>query len=422
LVINTGQRQLSVVDLATGRSVLVDASGVNKTLGVRFNLALTETPILAVHGYSAVAVYEFRGQRDPQLLGKVAIAPQVYHPALAEVDMDRLGTLAWTGRGDGVIAARGGRQEYSIFDYRPDDSPVLRKRLDFDSCTSGLDRYTGMEIDVVTLNGRIRTPEPSRTAPPPPSPTKTALPTSTPMEVTPSPTPMSTHTPTATATSRTSLTPRPVYLPIVLVEVCTPNRQRVDVALVVDASTTMRNDRTQVGRTKLSAAVEAASGFIDAMSMPRDQAAVVIFNEDAHVLQGLTGRRADVKQALREIPHRVRELTRIDLGIEAGHIELIGANRTPQNRPVMIVLTDGLSNPVPASVAVRKALDAQRDGITIFTIGLGTEDELNVPELREMASKPEYFFHAPDGEDLRAIYREIAAEIPCPAEEFWGSR
>ena len=184
----------------------------------------------------------------------------------------------------------------------------------------------------------------------------------------------------------------------------------------------MRDDRTQAGRTKLSAAVEAASGFVDAMSMPRDQAAVVVFNEDAPVLQGLTGRRADVKQGLREIPHRVRELTRIDLGIEAGHIELVGANRNPMNRPVMIVLTDGLSNPVPASTAVRKAQDAQRDGITIFTIGLGKDDELNVPELREIASKPEYFYRAPDGEDLLAIYREIAAEIPCPKEAFWGRR
>ena len=78
--------------------------------------------------------------------------------------------------------------------------------------------------------------------------------------------------------------------------------------------------------------------------------------------------------------------------------------------------------PVPASLAVRKALDAQRDGITIFTIGLGKDDELNVPELCEMASNPEYFYHAPDGGDLLAIYREIAAEIPCPSDAFWGGR
>jgi hypothetical protein len=88
----------------------------------------------------------------------------------------------------------------------------------------------------------------------------------------------------------------------------------------------------------------------------------------------------------------------------------------------MIVLTDGLANPVPASVAVSKALVARGDSITIFTIGLGRDHELNVAELREMASKPDYYFHAPDGEDLLAIYDQIAAEIPCPSDSFWGRR
>jgi|GEM_PF-5489404 hypothetical protein len=50
------------------------------------------------------------------------------------------------------------------------------------------------------------------------------------------------------------------------------------------------------------------------------------------------------------------------------------------------------------------------------------DDDFNVPELREMAPKPEYFYRAPDGEDLLAIYAEIADEIPCPAEAFWGGR
>ena len=88
----------------------------------------------------------------------------------------------------------------------------------------------------------------------------------------------------------------------------------------------------------------------------------------------------------------------------------------------MIVLTDGLANPEPASTAVRRAQAAKDDGITIFTIGLGEADELNIVELAQMASRPEYFYRAPDGEDLLAIYRTIAVEIPCPAEAYWGRR
>ena len=88
----------------------------------------------------------------------------------------------------------------------------------------------------------------------------------------------------------------------------------------------------------------------------------------------------------------------------------------------MILLTDGLANPEPASTAVQRAQAAKDDHITIFTIGVGKTTNLNVVELALMASRPEYFYLAPDGEDLAAIYRAIAVEIPCPAGQYWGRR
>jgi hypothetical protein len=39
-----------------------------------------------------------------------------------------------------------------------------------------------------------------------------------------------------------------------------------------------------------------------------------------------------------------------------------------------------------------------------------------------MASRPDYFYVAPDAEQLAGIYRGIAVAIPCPAESFWGRR
>ena len=62
------------------------------------------------------------------------------------------------------------------------------------------------------------------------------------------------------------------------------------------------------------------------------------------------------------------------------------------------------------------------DGIRLFAVGLGRQGELDIPELEAMASDPTDFRHAPDGEDLTAIYRAIAVEIPCPAIRHWGSR
>jgi len=94
--------------------------------------------------------------------------------------------------------------------------------------------------------------------------------------------------------------------------------------------------------------------------------------------------------------------------------------RRPGNKPVMIVLTDGLANPVGPEVAVAEAQSAKADDITIFTIGLG--DELDVWALAAMASKTTYFYRVFDAEDLAAIYLSIAVEIPCPAGRFWGGR
>jgi hypothetical protein len=59
-------------------------------------------------------------------------------------------------------------------------------------------------------------------------------------------------------------------------------------------------------------------------------------------------------------------------------------------------------------------------GVTVFTIGLGSELERDA--LRSMASRPRDFYEAPDGEDLAAIYAQIAVEIPCPPSRWWGRR
>jgi len=56
----------------------------------------------------------------------------------------------------------------------------------------------------------------------------------------------------------------------------------------------------------------------------------------------------------------------------------------------------------------------------VFTIGLGRDVE--EAELAAMASGPGYYHHAPDAEALAGIYRRIAVDLPCPAEQFWGGR
>jgi secreted protein with Ig-like and vWFA domain len=86
----------------------------------------------------------------------------------------------------------------------------------------------------------------------------------------------------------------------------------------------------------------------------------------------------------------------------------------------MVVLTDGHANPDPVDLAVAQAQAAKQAGITVFTIGLGGDVELDA--LERMASRSEYSYRAPTADALAAIYRAIAVSIPCPSGGFWGRR
>ena len=67
-------------------------------------------------------------------------------------------------------------------------------------------------------------------------------------------------------------------------------------------------------------------------------------------------------------------------GLEAAGEALESDSRIITNQPVVILLTDGRSNPRPASEAVDEAARLKANGVVIFTIGLGAElDELGVP-------------------------------------------
>jgi Mg-chelatase subunit ChlD len=248
--------------------------------------------------------------------------------------------------------------------------------------------------------------------PPTDTPTNTPVPptdtpTNTPVPPTNTPVP-----PTATRT------PGPAYLPILLREQCDPTTQRADVALVIDASSSMEEPAAG-GTTKMVAAIDAARTFLSELQLTQgDQAAVVWFNGSARLEQQLTNDRAALDAALGRIT--TANFTRIDLGIKLAREELASPRRLPANTGVMIVLTDGRANPVPVDVAVEEARLAKEAGVQIFTIGLG--QDLDTEALMEIASKPEWYYYSPDAGDLDEIYRTIAASIPCPPDAYWGKR
>jgi Mg-chelatase subunit ChlD len=160
----------------------------------------------------------------------------------------------------------------------------------------------------------------------------------------------------------------------------------------------------------------------------RDQVAIVGFNDRAWTEVGLTDERAAAEAALGRLPDGIAEGTRLDLALDEGRKAMGVGPRLQPNQPVIILLTDGLPNRVPfgpgtihpdcptqeCSVLKYAAL-AKEGGVRLYTIGLGEQSDVLKALLEEAATAPDHYYFAPDGEDLEAIYRQIAGRFDiCP--------
>jgi len=258
--------------------------------------------------------------------------------------------------------------------------------------TDGLDRP-----------GRLRFPVPVvEVLGVPPTPTKTSTPF-------PTATPRPTVTPTATDTAAP---PPPIYLPILLRQRCEDETVRADVAMVMDTSGSMLLPASEGSpQTRLAAAVEAAKRSVDILlALAGNRIAIVSFNEEAAIVAPLTSDRAALIAALDGLT--TLQGTRIDKGLDRGREALTADPGSPNSR-VMVLLTDGRATGVETPTVEAAAAAAKAASIRIFTIGLGSEDDIDVALMRAIASDPEYYFPAPNAVDLAKIYEQIAYTIKC---------
>ncbi len=242
-----------------------------------------------------------------------------------------------------------------------------------------------------------------------PTPTATLVPSATPTVEVP---------PTPTATLVPTPEPGEVYLPRlykdpepVPTKKCEPSQQTVDVVLAVDISTSM-NEPAPGGKSKLQWAIDAAAEFVAKMKA-QDQVAVVAFSAAADLASPLTVDKARVTAALRGLVGAGVTGTRIDLGLSYALDELESVRHASDHTRAVVLVTDGLQTGGGGNDAVRAvAAQLRSRQITVVTIGIG--DDVDATLLREVASKPEYYYPAPSADQLLDIYREIAQYIACP--------
>ena len=160
----------------------------------------------------------------------------------------------------------------------------------------------------------------------------------------------------------------------------------------------------------------------------QDQVAIVGFNGEAWTSIRLSDDRPAVNAAISDLESKISEGTRLDLALEEGQSVFEAGERLQPNEPVMILLTDGLPNQVPFGpgsphpecdaqecTVLKFASVAKSKGTRIYTIGLGLDDDVLRPLMESVATDSSMYYHAPDGEDLAGIYRQIAGRISeCP--------
>jgi len=211
--------------------------------------------------------------------------------------------------------------------------------------------------------------------------------------------------------------PATVYLPVVASSDCI-DRAPVDVVLVIDASTSMLRD-TALGRTKLAAAVEAASQFVSLLR-DEDRSAVVAFNESAWVARSMTYDGSAVRSTLAHLDQKVVEGTRLDLALKAAADVLSHSESTPERHRAVILMTDGLPNRVPPAedgrpetTVLQAADEVKRQDAMLYTIGLGMPSDVDEVLLRAAASSSSRYHYAPDGEDLVSIFAALGSVVGC---------
>jgi Ca-activated chloride channel family protein len=172
-----------------------------------------------------------------------------------------------------------------------------------------------------------------------------------------------------------------------------------DVVFVIDNSGSMGWNDPQDLR------LSAAKAYVDMMRTP-DRAATVMFARSA-VLVGRHHLTSDYNQVRADIDTSPPLLGGTDLtpALATANIELRDYGYSPHIR-TQILLTDGLNVDGNDFETIEEAQVAANEGITIFTIGLGSEaDEVL---LRNIASTTGgRYYHAPTPEALEDIYLAI---------------
>jgi VWFA-related protein len=171
------------------------------------------------------------------------------------------------------------------------------------------------------------------------------------------------------------------------------------VVLVVDRSGSMEEE-DRIGGLK-----RAVRSFLE--KLPEgSKVSVIAFGSDVDRLTDFTTDRAQVQQAVDAL--KPEGATRFyDAVAEA--LQMLDRE---SGRRVVLALTDGEDTFSQTATLESVIASGQRLGLPVYTLGLGTEEEIESGDLRRLATATRgQYYPARNSDELRAIYEQIAERI-----------
>jgi len=176
---------------------------------------------------------------------------------------------------------------------------------------------------------------------------------------------------------------------------------------------------TASSNKKIIDAKSSANSFLDNFKTD-DQSALVSFSDNANLVKTLSNNHGATQSAVNALA--VGGATNIGDAIQEGILELNSSGANPQANKIMVLLTDGKANKpngngytensLDVQYAKDKAQEAADQGYKIFTIGLGSDGDINQTMLQEIADITDAtYYHVPNGDGLKDIYDEIAWDL-----------
>jgi VWFA-related protein len=171
------------------------------------------------------------------------------------------------------------------------------------------------------------------------------------------------------------------------------------VVLVVDRSGSMEEE-DRIGGLK-----RAVRSFLE--KLPEgSKVSVIAFGSDVDRLTDFTSDRAGVQQSVDAL--KPEGATRFYDAV-AQALQMLDREK---GRRVVLALTDGEDTFSQSATLESVITEGQRLGLPVYTLGLGTEEEIESGDLRRLASTTRgQYYPARNADELRAIYEQIAERI-----------